>query len=219
MNPHAISLWKDYLRECDLSARAASIAIGMSPSYLSVLIARAKTDPANVITPSFEVLQKLSKLLGVSADTLAYGNASAPQKQPRRAALTDVIAWWHQNSGRLENCDKIRESFDIISIPMDGTPQITPLHVGRIGLAGKRIGAGRKPLENALGDLPRKEFNELFRGFREAIDAPHGAFRHTSRRMQVKKPNGPETTEYVSVRMPCTLQGHGKVIVNYCFQS
>lgn len=150
--------------------------IGKSPAYLRGLL-------RNTSVPGVDVSMALSVKLGCSMDELLsvgtipeldaqqLGDAISKEisrmmtekvwdtKQPTGE---DIMRWWLRNSGRLDDCDMIKEQFDLFHVPDGDGDWIRPYQLGARSLASKELGA------NSI-DLYHRTIGPLSPEFRRQI--------------------------------------------------
>lgn len=214
MKAEAIKSWPQLIAERGLSVRQASLAIGKDKSYLSVVVGRARNRPDNLIIPSVDVVERLAEKLELPVSVLT---GEGTRQNEKRASLEDVLAWWHSNGGRLEGEERIIDSLDLIAAPFPEDKRIKPLRVGHSSLAGAKIGTELGQLNAALDDLTEEQSVALTEAFRKSALKGGSSIEHSARSMSVRKPGGVETTNYISVRLPCACSSRGVLVANYCF--
>lgn len=154
---------KTYINDSRYDYRSLSLEIGQGERYISNLLS-AKSDPgySNVvklcsalgITPNqIAGLDDQITLSGGEIDTrivtaqaeriLSAVSREAHRKLSQRGAhplLDDVLTWWHQQGGQLNNFDRLSEHVDLYIAPTSDTALPEPYQVGHNSLAARSFG-------------------------------------------------------------------------------
>lgn len=137
-----------------------SLAIGKSRGYLSGFLNRTGAED-----PSFGTMSHLARELGVSLayfdeDEADFETTSARDidrqasrmltdvfraarakmlAQGSRPSMDDIVAWWQESRGKLENCDTLLPYVDLVSASAThhGAPEVA--HVGALGLSAEAL--------------------------------------------------------------------------------
>lgn len=239
--------WEKRILDAGLRVTNISNQIG-SRSYLPTLFSKAKNTPNQVPEPSVIVVSKLGKILGLSIDEMmqvkervsvstdpSYKQALGTHAQKivddlgreisrrqhaslGRPSVEDVLNWWRQNDGRLEACDQIKESFDLIEVPKGDDSKIHAQHVGQMSLAALHLGASRDRLTRLLDLLPQGENQSMVVSYRRAARLNRPTFSEPLRMSVQSIPDDIALdAEYIRMQLPVTAPNKSKLIVSYCF--
>lgn len=161
--------------ESNISYRELSERIGKGATYISTMI-RNKNDPG--LSTVIEICKALGIGLGelvndneysddtrrvkpeeleemlksIASEVTARANASLQNSQSSMT-IEDMMSWWHQHGGRLENVDNFLEDVDLFHPPcaISNTPK--PARVGKSSLVTRKFNIEN---ENNLEHLLQK---------------------------------------------------------------
>jgi transcriptional regulator with XRE-family HTH domain len=164
-----------------------STEIGRSSSYLRGLL-------NNTSIPKIDVVMALALKLHRTVDELLEPNsnqsaiarqigktigqeisqAMTMQLRTEPAPLTgkDIMQWWNENNGRLENCGGFKERFDLYKVPEISGNKIIPHKLGKRSLATQSLGTGSPELlEKTIAPLGPDFSQHILKAHQSSIDA------------------------------------------------
>ncbi len=148
--------------EAGLSYRELSQRIGRGETYIATMV-RNRNDPGlstvveicdvlsipvseltddgasqmavPVSVPGEDIDELTSALISVVADRAR----NALTNEGQNPTLDDVIEWWHENGGRLENFERFREKVDLFEVPGEEAKIPVPVHLGHESLLAQKF--------------------------------------------------------------------------------
>jgi hypothetical protein len=207
-----------------------SVDIGRTSSYLRGLL-------NNNSFPKVDVIIALAKKLHRSADELLdpscdqsaiaqqigrnigreISEAMTERMWLNEAPLTgkDVMRWWNENGGRLENYSNFDERFDLYEAPSTSGHKIIPHKLGKGSLATQSLGAGSPELlEETIAPLGPNFSKHILKAHQSSIDTGPVMTMET---LDAAHPNNGKhiKIQYLRTLAPVILPDNTTCVLNY----
>lgn len=235
----------DHLREkiqslIDIQGRRVtelSLAIGKSRGYLSGFLNRSGAED-----PSFRTMALLARELGVSLSYFDDQDQSFETSSARdvdrmasrlmtdvfraarskmlahgsRPTIDDIVAWWQETDGKLENCTALLPFVDLVSATggQDAIPEVA--HVGPLGLSAVTLKSkDSAKLQSFIEKLNDADLADLTTSIATVQKIGVGMITPQSRIVPATRVSASFRVDFVRLMLPVSDQKGAPYVLNF----
>ncbi|WP_136440342.1 helix-turn-helix domain-containing protein [Pacificoceanicola onchidii] len=214
-----------------------SESVGQEKSYLSGLLRTGRE-------PGASTLHRMAKLFGVSTDFLLGFDdelkVSAKETTDQYAArlLSDItsaaarlaaangqrlnfnqiLEWWRTSDRKISGCSDVEEQFDLIEVPAQCDDYVKPHKVGKLSMAGTRVGHTADSLQRVVWAMPEGMRRQLVASYYDASIQGEN-YKITPHHMVLEVPEIEATIPlcYDRLLLPVSAGDGRKFIISHCY--
>ncbi|MCP4192205.1 MAG: helix-turn-helix transcriptional regulator [Planctomycetaceae bacterium] len=237
LNPLALNRIEYCVKASGLTRSEISQKIGQEQSYLSGLLRTGRE-------PGASTLRRLGLLFGVSSDFLlgfdddlsvaattttdryaarllsdiTSAAARLAAANGHRLNFNQILEWWRSSDRRIGGTSDVEEQFDLIEVPEQGDDYVTPHRVGKLSMAGTRVGHTAESLQRVVWAMPERMRRQLVASYYEASVRGEN-YKITPHHMVLEVPEIEATIPlcYDRLLLPVTSGDGRKFIISHCY--
>lgn len=211
--------------------------IGQEQSYISGLLRTGRE-------PGATTMRRLALLFGVTSDfllgfddeisvvaqtttdryaarllsdiTAAAARLTAANGQ--RLNFNQILEWWRSSGKTISGSSEIEEQFDLIEVPQQSDDYVKPAKVGKLSMAGTRVGHSTDSLQRVVWAMPEHMRRRLVASYHDASIRGEN-YQITPHHMVLEVPEIKAVIplSYDRLLLPVTSGDGRRFIISHCY--